>query len=177
MNRWISAALGLTMGAVTVQAQRPLSLGLAGGASFPTGNLGNGVNTGWHGLAVIGLNYPMQPLGLRLDVAYNQFAVSGSAPASGSGGRTSLSGTLNVTYRLPAAGSPFSPYVITGLGAYRLGCTGSASCGESTKFGWNAGLGGKFVALGLRAFIEGRYHSTSAAGGARYFPLTFGLMF
>jgi opacity protein-like surface antigen len=149
------------------EAQRPLTVTLAGGASFPSGNLADAAGTGWHALAGLGVSTLMQPLGLRLDVAHNRFA--GDTPAPD---QAVTSGTLNVTYRLPLTNAPISPYLVAGAGAYRLECIGETDCGSDTRFGWNAGLGTRLAAFGLRWFIESRFH---AAGGTRFVPLTLGL--
>ena len=178
MRRWILAAAcaGMTVSAAPAHAQqRPVFLGLAGGVSLPQGDLADGVNTGWNALATIGLSTLMQPLGLRLDVAYNRFDAD-----AGDGNTNVGSATLNATYRLPMTNSPMSPYLISGLGAYRSECSlDVVACDATTKFGWNVGLGAKLYLLGFRSFIEARYHSTSRGNDndISYFPLTFGLLF
>ena len=146
---------------------------------MPQGDLRDGANTGWNALATIVLSSPMQPLGLRADVAYNQFAFNSATQAVlGSGHQNVGSATLNGTYRLPSAGSPAAPYLIAGLGAYRVDCSLGAGCDAVTHFGWNAGLGTRLYFLGVRSFLEARYHRTKANGrGVNYFPATFGLMF
>ena len=161
-------------------AQRPLSVGLAGGVSLPQGNLRDGATTGWHALATVALSTLMQPLGLRLDVAYNRFNFSDAArAAAGSAGYQSVgSATLNATYRLPMTDSPLSPYVITGVGAYRSECSLGSGCDAQTRYGWNAGLGMKMYVLPFRTFLEARYHRTSRDGRAiTYYPVTLGLQF
>ncbi len=159
-------------------AQRPITIGLAGGASMPNGPFGSSVNTGWHALATVVAGLPMLPLGLRADAAYNQFGFEGGSGSGLAGARQSVtSATLNLTYRLPMTNSPLSPYIITGLGGYHAAC-GGATCTSSTRFGWNAGLGTKVMVLGLRTFVEGRYHSADRPDGDEtYFPITFGVMF
>jgi hypothetical protein len=175
MRRWILAAVcvGLASSAAPLEAQRPISVGLAGGVSLPQGDLSDGVNTGWHTLGTLALSTLMQPLGLRLDVAYNRFAFSDV-----DGHQTVGSATLNGTYRLPMTNSPMSPYLISGLGAYRTECSLDLGCEATTKFGWNVGLGSKLFVLGFRSFVEARYHRTKRADThVNYFPLTLGVMF
>jgi opacity protein-like surface antigen len=176
MRRWILAVAcaGVTLSAAPVPAQqRPISLGLAGGVSLPQGDLADGVNTGWHALATVALSTLMQPLGLRLDIAYNRFEFDAA-----DGNESVGSATLNGTYRLPMTNSPMSPYLISGLGAYRAECSLDVGCDATTKFGWNVGLGTKLYLLGFRSFIEARYHSTEHRDtDIRYFPLTIGLLF
>ena len=174
MRRLIIATCALLVSNVpSVGAQRLVSLGLGGGVSVPQGDLSTGANTGWHALGSIVVSTPMQPLGLRADIAYNRFAFKSGA----SGYQTVGSGTLNATYRLPTPGAPVSPYLIAGLGAYRTDCSLSA-CNAVTHFGWNVGLGTKLYVLGFRSFLEARYHRTKANGSVvNYFPATFGLLF
>jgi len=178
--QWYGLA-ALTLGALAVvapavRAQRPITVGVAGGVSLPQGAFSDGADTGWHGLGTLALGSPMQPLGLRLDGAYNQFGFKGT---TASGARQSVtSGTLNVTYRLPAWRTPLSPYLIGGGGAYHLACSGGVRCDVATKFGWNAGLGAKLTGLGLRTFIEARFHSVvEPRSDLHYFPVTLGLLF
>jgi opacity protein-like surface antigen len=174
MRRWILVAawLGVASPPALLEAQRPISIGLAGGVSLPQGDLADGVNTGWHALGTIALSTLMQPLGLRLDVAYNRFAFSDA-----DGHQTVGSATLNGTYRLPMTNSPLSPYLIAGLGAYRTECSLALGCEAATKFGWNVGLGTKLF-VGFRSFVEARYHRTKRSDSdVNYFPLTLGVMF
>ena len=167
-------------------AQRPLSVGLAGGVSVPQGELRDGATTGWHALATVSLSTLMQPLGLRLDIAYNRFDFSDArsdcscafSAAGGPGHQTVGSATLNATYRLPRTDSPLSPYLITGIGAYRTECSLGSGCSAVTRYGWNAGLGTKLTGLGLRTFVEARFHSVVEPGpDLHFFPVTLGLLF
>jgi hypothetical protein len=87
MRRWLLAACVAAAASTTsLEAQRPIRIGLAGGVSLPQGDLSDVANTGWHALGTIALSTLMQPLGLRLDVAYNRFdsatstAIRASAP-------------------------------------------------------------------------------------------------
>jgi len=174
MRRWILAvSVGVACAAAPLGAQqRPIWVGLSGGVSLPQGDLADGANTGWHAQGTLALSTLMQPLGLRLDVAYNRFEFSDV-----DGNQSVGSATLNATYRLPMTNSPMSPYLVSGLGAYRSECSLEAGCDAETKFGWNVGLGTKLY-VGFRSFIEARYHRTRRGDASvNYFPLTFGLMF
>ena len=177
MQRWLRSGIVLVLVALAApaRAQSPVSVGVAGGVSLPSGDFGDAANTGWHALGTIGVSTLMQPLGLRLDVAYNRFPEDAATPAGVKRVHFAVtSGTLNVTYRLPMTNSPLSPYVIAGLGAYHTSCSDSLTCEGSTHFGWNGGLGLNIAALGLRPFLEARYHSTKDLS---FIPLTLGLRF
>lgn len=173
-----AAALGALIVPASLPGQRPVSLGLAGGASIPSGELREGVDVGWHGLATIVVSSLMHPLGLRIDVAYNRFAYSDVTPALAGEYQSTGSATLNFTYRLPMTNSPMSPYLISGLGAYRSECSLETGCEATTRYGWNVGLGTKLYVLGFRSFLEARYHRTEIGDtDVNYFPLTFGILF
>lgn len=166
--------------ATHLQAQRPLSLALGGGVSIPQGDLSTGANAGWNALGSLLLSTPMQPIGIRADLAYNQFAFKSATQAAlGTSGNERVGSlTLNATYRLPTPGAPVSPHLIVGLGAYRTDCSVSGACSAVTHFGWNAGLGTDLYALGFRSFLEARYHRTSDnASTINYFPVTIGFRF
>ena len=170
----------LLCSAQRAEAQRLLSLALGGGASIPQGDLSTGANVGWNALGSVILSTPMQPLGLRADVAYNQFGFKSTTQAiiGATGSERVGSLTLNGTYRLPTPGTPLSPHLIAGLGAYRTDCSVTSACGAVTHFGWNVGLSMKLYTLGFRSFLEARYHRTSANGSTiNYFPITIGLLF
>lgn len=173
MTRLLATVAALILAAQSLAAQRALSLNLGGGVSFPQGKFSNAASPGWHALAGIGLSTLMQPIGLRLDVAHSRFTAEAAGPD-----QAVTSATLNVTYRLPMTNSPFSPYLITGAGAYRFACFGALSCAATTRFGWNAGLGTRFAGLGLKGFLESRFHAINAkSGNVRFVPVTFGLTF
>jgi hypothetical protein len=148
--------------------------------SLPQGDLSDGTSTGWHATGTLWLSTLMQPMGLRLDVAHNRFRFSDEVQAAlgEDGDQTTTSATLNLTYRLPSAGWAISPYLITGLGAYRIDCSAGPGCDASTHYGWNLGLGSRLNLLGLRSFIEARYHRTGRGDGdVHFFPISLGVMF
>ena len=181
MRRWTLVATwcALLYPFSPMDAQRPISVGVAGGVSVPEGDLRDGASTGWHAQGTVALSTLMQPLGLRLDVAYHRFAFSDEAQASlGEDGHQAVgSATLNVTYRLPTTNSPMSPYLISGLGAYRSECSVGPGCDATIRYGWNVGLGTKLYLLGFRSFLEARYHRTKRGDSdVHYVPVTFGLM-
>jgi outer membrane protein with beta-barrel domain len=182
MRLWILATawLGVVSPLASVEAQKPISFGVGAGISLPQGDVSDDVNTGWHALVTAALGSSMQPLGLRLDVAYNRFGFSDQQQAAlgGEGHLTASSATLNVTYRLPKATWSVSPYILLGLGVYRTDCSLGPGCESRVRYGWNYGLGAKLFFLGFTNFVEIRGHRTkSRAGDVHYFPLTFGIMF
>jgi hypothetical protein len=172
--RCLILGLALLVPPPSVMAQRPLTFNVGGGASVPLAPFADGAELGWHALVGWGWSMLMQPLGLRLDVQHNQFP--GKTAISN---RSITSGTLNLTYRLPMTNSTFSPYLIGGGGAYRLGCYGETSaCAATVHAGGNAGLGMKFARFRLKGFVEARWHAANTeTGNMRFVPVTFGLTF
>ncbi|MFL5403798.1 MAG: outer membrane beta-barrel protein [Gemmatimonadales bacterium] len=182
MRFWMFATawLGIVSPVASVEAQRPISFGVGGGISLPQGDVDAAVNTGWNALVTAALGSPMQPLGLRLDLAYNRFGFSDEQAAAlgGEGHQTVGSATLNITYRLPKATWPVSPYILWGIGAYRTDCSLGPGCASRVRYGWNYGLGARLFFLGFDSFIEIRGHRTkSRISDVHYFPLTFGIRF
>ena len=92
-------ALSALLRPAEVAAQRLVSLALGGGVSIPQGDLSNGTNTGWNALGSIVLSTPMQPLGLRADVAYNQFAFNASTQRALGGTGNQREKDHHVNYR------------------------------------------------------------------------------
>ena len=175
--------LGLTlaMHPIAAQAQRPISLGVAAGVPFPLGEFHHEVNPGLHVLGTVALDDPTIRFGLRLDAAYDRLGFK-SAPVGAAGRSTGaqqvVSVTLDPTYRLSSAASPFAPYLIGGAGSYSIGCTGVARCDAVTRIGWNAGLGARFTTVGVRWFTEVRYHRVKLPDtSVQYVPITIGLLF
>jgi hypothetical protein len=176
MRRWMSFQLLVAVAMVpALPAQRVVFVNIGGGVSVPQGQLESGRDIGWHAMGALTLTSLAMPVALRLEGDFNQFTRSSDAPAS-VGDQSTLAITLNATYRLPMVSSPISPYIITGAGAYRTSCDDAAPCGTDTGFGWNAGAGFRFATIGLRGFVESRYHATGS-GVARFIPVTVALTF
>ncbi|HEY1952301.1 MAG TPA: hypothetical protein VGG76_05800 [Gemmatimonadaceae bacterium] len=166
------ASLPFGAGAQVASAAKPIQLGIAGGASLPTSDLSNGANTGWNVTGTLGYNPAMIPVGIRVDGAYNRFALKG---ASGNFAFTSVTG--NLVYKIPSAS--VTPYLIGGAGWYRASAslTGLGS-GSDNHFGWDAGGGISMPLSGFDAFVEARYNQVQGNGASlKFIPVTFGVMF
>ena len=153
---------------------KPVQFGIAGGAAIPTSDLADFASTGFNGTITVGLNPAMIPLGIRIDGAYNQFAVK---DAFGGGDATFTSVTGNLVYKIP--GATVSPYAIGGAGWYRTELDFTAiGSGSDNNFGWNIGGGISLPLSGFDTFIEARYNQVQTEGVAmKFIPITFGIMF
>jgi hypothetical protein len=153
-------------------AVKPVQIGVAGGASLPTSDLSDGVNTGWNITGTVAFNPAMIPLGVRVDGAYTRFGAKGGA--DGNLAFTSVTG--NLVYKIPAA--TVSPYLIGGGGWYRASASSGNLSVADNHFGWNVGGGISMPLSGFDTFIEARYNQVQGDGGsAKYVPVTFGVMF
>jgi opacity protein-like surface antigen len=167
-------------------AQAQFSLGLAGGATVPSGDLNDRQNLGYNGLVAVQLGMPLMPVQLRADLQYNSFGGRNFNDAFGqarAGTDTRvISGSLNAVVNLLPG--PIKPYLIGGVGYYdsRFGGTNAAS---TRQFGFNGGAGVKFSLIGASIFAEARVHEVRngtvnvGAGNsqARFIPVMVGVMF
>jgi opacity protein-like surface antigen len=149
--------------------------GLRAGASLPTGDVQDALETGFHLGVSVGFAPPAFPVGLRFDATLHQLQLS---PHGGGAGHESenlrvISGTANSLYRLPL---PFTPYVVGGLGMYNV--RDPHVTGDENAFGWNLGAGIQFQLAEFNTFIELGYHQFDSGGGdVTLLPITVGVMF
>ena len=186
------AALALMVSASAAQAQRPVSFGIALGASMPTGDAGKVLEMGYHAMGTLSFSPPALPVGVRLDGMFNQI---GGKTINGDefGDSRILALTANATFGMPMAASPISPYLIGGLGMYNFSspdaedipATPEDEAKSETKMGFNIGVGTKFALAGCGTFAEIRYHMVTDASSDEegkkssftFVPITFGITF
>jgi len=179
MNRVILPAFAavIALGAASASAgaqysSNPFQIGAAAGIAFPTGDLGDIANTGYNVTVALGYKPALNPIGVRIEAAYNQF---GLKDVDGNVNIPAFTG--NLVYSLP--GISFSPYVIGGAGLYRtnVDIDGGGSAGEN-HFGFNAGGGIKIpISSSFETFVEARYSRVTVDNGSMSFiPITVGIM-
>ena len=88
----------------------------------------------------------------------------------------------NALYPFGDAASNTRPYIIGGLGLYKLKATASYQgidiSDSQTKFGINVGGGVTFHLSGFDTFIEARFHSAfTDESNTNFIPLSFGFKF
>jgi opacity protein-like surface antigen len=164
-------AMAVTTSNASAQlSSNPFQIGGAAGIAFPTGDLGDVVNTGYNVTLAVGYKPMLTPIGVRVEAAYNEF-----------GGQTGVSNinipafTGNLVYGLP--GVSFSPYIIGGAGLYTPN-TGPGNDREN-KFGFNVGGGIKIpLSSSFETFVEARYNRVSLDNGVNlsFIPVTVGIM-
>jgi opacity protein-like surface antigen len=166
------AAAG-TANAQAATVLKPVQFGVALGGAIPLSDLGKNFNTGYNFTGTIGVNPAGMPVGFRIDAAYNQFGSKGTtnvnAKIAGVSGNVVLS----------MAGAGITPYLIGGVGYYRVSSSASGiGSVASNHFGFNAGAGLNLPLSGFSTFIEARYNRISESGASTSFvPVTVGVMF
>jgi hypothetical protein len=163
----------LLVSASTADAQlaSPIRFNANAGAALPVGDLGNGLDLGFHVGAGLELRPAFSPVGLRFDGAFDRMGFEG-----GGGNLTIWSVTGNAVVS-PMA-SPL--YFIGGIGFYSTDVqvdTGVDFASE-TDFGFNLGAGLSVPLTGFSSFIEARWHNINTSGtSSQYIPIVFGIRF
>ena len=142
------------------------------GISNPIGDLADGpAGTGIHGQVGLQVGIPTFPVSLRGDAHYHDFGEGDIADSQ----FDVLSGALSAVLTLPGVG--IMPYVLAGLGAYRIGVEAAGTSTHDTETGFHGGFGVNLGGLGLGGYAEIRFIGvgTEGAGNFRYIPLTVGL--
>jgi opacity protein-like surface antigen len=192
MKRYLARVLALSLALVAAaaaargQGASGVHFGLFGGASLPMDETKDVFDDGWHGGAMLAINAPVAPIGLRIEGIYSQ--MDREEILAGVTGELKILGAaanLVLGPRTPVV----RPYFIGGAGYYRLEFDTRSDLfdfeDEENNFGWNAGAGISFSLGGVHLFVEGRYHSISIdeiagdedAPDVKIVPVSVGLVF
>ena len=174
LRHFLSAAgaIALCATAASAQSARPVSFGITGGASVPTGDVGDGLETGYNFGGLLQITPAISPLGLRLEGGYHSFDFDG-----GNGNTRLVTGIANGVVRFP--GQIVRPYLIAGVGAYNVGGEiAGVDLDSETNVGLNGGVGIDIPLSGLSTFVEARYHTVFRDGeNMNLVPVTVGIRF
>lgn len=172
-----AAAAALVLSAVAAlpahaQVSSPIKFNVRAGASLPTGDFGDVVNTGFIVGGGLTFRAPLMPIALRVDGDYNRFTIDSDLVEED----VSI-WALTANAQVAPALSPV--YFIGGAGFY-----GTSAFDESeTDFGLNGGVGLRIPLTGFSSFVEARYHYVFTGNGdadgssTAYIPITFGVEF
>jgi opacity protein-like surface antigen len=190
-GRFVIGASALLI-AATAHAQgtspsgRPFKLGGQLGASVPMGDFGDGADLGFHLGGLIEYKPASLPMSLRGELTYHRNGLKddffGSDFGSIDGNFSQIDFVGNALMPFGDAASTARPYVIGGLGLYRLKASaeyeGIDISDTQTKFGLNFGAGLTFNLSGFETFVETRFHSVFAEdSNMNFIPLSFGFKF
>ncbi|MDP9201782.1 MAG: porin family protein [Gemmatimonadota bacterium] len=165
----VVATAAATSNAGAQFSSNPFQIGAAAGIAFPSGDLGNAVNTGYNVTLAVGYKPMLTPIGVRVEAAYNEFG------GQAGGGNINIPAfTGNLVYALP--GVSFSPYVIGGAGLYTPNI--DVNGGRENRFGFNIGGGIKIpLSSSFETFVEARYNRVTVDNGnLSFIPITVGIM-
>ena len=187
---------GALLIAVTAHAQgtanapaRPWKIGGALGGTIPLGNFSDGADLGWHLGGLFEYKQPSFPVTWRGELTYHRNGLkddyfSGQIPGVGNldGNFSMLNLVANAVYLFGDKAQTARPYIIGGLGLYKVKATASyqgIDISESqTKFGINVGGGFEFALSGFDTFVEARFHSVFTDNNSTNFiPISFGFKF
>ena len=190
-GRFVIGASALLI-AATAHAQgtnpsgRPFKLGGQLGASVPMGDFGDGADLGFHLGGLIEYKPASLPVSLRGELTYHRNGLKedffGSEFGDMDGNFSQIDFVGNALIPFGDAASTARPYVIGGLGLYRLKASaefeGVDISDTQTKFGLNFGAGLTFNLSGFETFVETRFHSVFAEdSNMNFIPLSFGFKF
>ena len=169
----VIAGLSLSGAQLSAQSAKPLTIGLAGGAAIPLGDLADLYNTGYNGTVSLGISSFGSPIGLRFEGMYNK--VLGRDDVGNPPDARIVAGTANLVYALPGVG--IRPYLIGGAGYYGLK-PDVDNLESENKLGLNGGIGAVFPLSGFNTFIEARLHHVfTDVSSTQFVPVTFGILF
>ncbi len=182
--RLVTAVAGSFLCAATAFAQgspsatsRP-TIGVSAGLALPTGDFGDGFNSGYNVSAHVAFKPAVSPVGIRVEGMYNRFGLDGGGTIDGNANILGLTGNAIVG---PAVkpGSMINPYLIGGLGFYSSKFDSNVGASDrQTDLGANVGGGLNILLSGLDVFIEARYHTVFTDGSnTGFIPLVVGIRF
>jgi opacity protein-like surface antigen len=166
--------------AASAQGTSGLHFGVGGGITQPQGEAEDVLDDGWNAGALMTFNFPVVPIGIRVDAWYHR--LDNNTERTGErGGTDIIAGTANAVlgFRFLVV----KPYVLGGVGYYRLDFSTrtiheGSFFDEENEAGWNAGAGVSFSLRKIDVFVEARYHSVDTEGDRfKFVPVSVGLVF
>lgn len=185
------AALPAMAQAQSTTTSRPVSFGVSGGASIPTGDFGDASDVGYTlGAHVLLAPASLQMLAFRGDVTFDSWKTK---KTFGDGSTRALGVMGNVIVK-PGSAMAIKPYAIGGLGLVNSKSKGSITSGgvtlsvenkSTSDLGAQVGGGLEFQLSGFTTFIEAKYMTVFAGSDdssnnnnkLHWIPLTFGIRF
>lgn len=177
MKRWVTAALALAFLAISAPGQvaAQVSIGVSGGATFPSGDYGDYASVGWIGTA--GLTVPIGESGLAVGAS----GFYGSNSHDIDGDKTNLLGGLGAVGYGFQTGGALTPYVYAGLGMMRHSYKSENNPsleGSESDLAYGGGVGVGFPLGSLMGAVDAFYVMGSGdIDGTEFFGVTFGVAF
>jgi Outer membrane protein beta-barrel domain len=161
---------------VSAQQTTPVSFGVSGGLSVPTGNLGDAVDGGYNIAGHIWLRPgSIKSVVFRGDVSYDNWGAK-----VGNLKYRALGVTANAIIHPAAPNSSVVPYLIGGGGFFNTKSYTGTSSNENTNtdLGLQVGGGIEFKLSGFSTFAEAKFvNAFSDGNNTNWIPITFGIRF
>jgi len=160
--------------AVLLPARAEAQPSFLAGAGFTSavGDFADLADPGFHVKLGLSVAIPVAPISLQVDGAVHSL----EAADSGLEDVDLLSGAVSVVYDLPGVG--LVPYLLAGIGSYRIEAGPVGESVEETDVGYHAGFGVNLGTGSVRGFAEIRYVQVdSDPNNSSFIPLTVGLRF
>ncbi len=171
------AALIAAPAMLVAQSAKPVTFGVSGGLSLPSGDLGDEVESGFLLAGHVWFApVALKRVGFRADVSYDGWRAKVGDLKS-----RSLAGTANVILHPSAKSeSSMAPYLLGGVGLYNAKTTLSTSSvsTSSTDLGIQVGGGVEFKLSGFSTFAEAKYVNVFGdPSSTNWIPISFGIRF
>jgi hypothetical protein len=174
MNRWttvLGGSLLLLSLATAQEAEAQARFGVAGGVSFPMGEIGEEFDTGFHLGGIFETRLQALPFPLRAELGFQRFTHDDDK-------LTHLTAVLNAVFPVGDRA-----YLLGGLGLYNTkeeSDHGDHSHDDAENLlGFNVGVGFQLPVGGLNLSVESRFHNVLDPdhGGQRFIPLSVAIRF
>jgi opacity protein-like surface antigen len=156
-----------------VPVAKPVSFGVAGGVSVPTGDFSNGVKSGYNLSGLVEYQAPAWPVALRLEGQWQQFKFK----ELDNGSDKLIGGLANALYYIPSK-SIVRPYITGGLGFFHITADYDGESESANKFAYDLGAGLQFRLTGMSTFVEANWQSVQTEGySSGMIPIRVGVKF
>lgn len=142
---------------------------VGGGFSAPAGDVSSFADPGYHVQASLEIAIPTIPVALRGDGTLHKLGAASAAFSD----TEYLAGAASVVFTLPGVG--LQPYVLGGVGTYRMKSGPAGTEVIETDPGFHGGFGVLIGGVGVAGFAEIRYVHINGAVTTKLVPVTLGL--
>ena len=166
----VVAAAAAPAAAQDAAGTRAVQLGVQGGISMPMGDFGDAADMGFLVAGTLGMTPAALPVGLRFDVGYQSWGGEGDLSFSG------IHGMGSAVFTIATEGG-MRPYLLGGLGVYRMKVDIGVADATETDLGIHFGGGIDIPLSGMSSYVEARYTNVFGDGDMSFIPIVFGIRF
>lgn len=173
----VAGVTATLLAAPAAHAQWTPGLLVKAGATLPIGDFGDVVSTGYNVGVGVDFTQRLSPLGLRLELDFNENGFDEDAFGETDVKWRHIAGIANATFQQPGS----NLYLIGGVGLYR-GYLSDIDDSDDTNVGINGGAGIRFNLTGFSTFVEARFHNLfngddAEGASTQFIPISFGVRF